>query len=81
MDGLKYHRILLKLSGEALASPQGFGIDPQRALHIAERLAKCVNWAWMLPSSLGPATSGAAASDWKLAWTAPLQTTWACLPP
>jgi len=38
MDGLKYHRILLKLSGEALASPQGFGIDPQRALHIAERV-------------------------------------------
>ncbi|HNZ12398.1 MAG TPA: UMP kinase [Anaerolineaceae bacterium] len=40
MDGLKYHRILLKLSGEALASPQGFGIDPQRALHIAERVGE-----------------------------------------
>ena len=38
MDGLKYHRILLKLSGEALAGPQGFGIDPQRANDIATRV-------------------------------------------
>ncbi len=38
MDGLKYHRILLKLSGEALAGDEGFGIDPRRALDIAERV-------------------------------------------
>jgi len=38
MDGLKYHRILLKLSGEALAGDQGFGIDPQRAEDIAARV-------------------------------------------
>jgi uridylate kinase len=40
MDNLKYHRILLKLSGEALASDDGFGIDPQRALDIAQRVRK-----------------------------------------
>lgn len=38
MDRLKYHRILLKLSGEALAGPQGFGIDPQGAMQIAKRV-------------------------------------------
>jgi uridylate kinase len=38
MDGLKYHRILLKLSGEALGSTQGSGLDPQRALDIARRV-------------------------------------------
>ncbi len=38
MDGLKYHRILLKLSGEALSGAQGFGIDPQRANDIATRV-------------------------------------------
>ena len=38
MDGLKYHRIMLKLSGEALSGPQGFGIDPQRANDIAIRV-------------------------------------------
>lgn len=35
---LKYHRILLKLSGEALAGDGGFGIDPQRAEDIAYRV-------------------------------------------
>lgn len=36
MNGLKYHRILLKLSGEALSGPQGFGIDYSRALEMAK---------------------------------------------
>jgi uridylate kinase len=34
---LKYRRILLKLSGEALAGPEGFGINPKRAEDIAVR--------------------------------------------
>ncbi|MCI0521759.1 MAG: UMP kinase [Chloroflexi bacterium] len=38
MEGLKYHRILLKLSGEALGGPDGFGIDPYRAEDIAARV-------------------------------------------
>jgi len=39
-NSLKYHRILLKLSGEALAGPQGFGIDPRRAEDIAMRVGE-----------------------------------------
>lgn len=35
---LKYRRILLKLSGEALAGPDGFGIDPDQAEDIAVRI-------------------------------------------
>lgn len=31
----KYRRIILKLSGEALAGEQGFGIDPEVVRHIA----------------------------------------------
>ncbi len=38
MESLKYHRILLKLSGEALGSDVGSGIDPQQALAIAQRV-------------------------------------------
>jgi uridylate kinase len=38
MTNLKYHRILLKLSGEALAGPDGFGIDPLQAEAIAGRV-------------------------------------------
>jgi uridylate kinase len=33
-----YRRILLKLSGESLAGPQGFGIDPKRAEELAYRV-------------------------------------------
>jgi uridylate kinase len=38
MEGLRYHRILLKLSGEALSSGQGSGIDPAAAKTIAEQV-------------------------------------------
>jgi len=37
-NGIKYRRILLKLSGEALAGQDGFGIDPTRAEDIAQRV-------------------------------------------
>lgn len=34
----KYNRILLKLSGESLAGPDSFGIDPHQAEYIASRV-------------------------------------------
>jgi len=37
-DKLKYRRILLKLSGEALSGEQGVAIDPGRAEDIAQRV-------------------------------------------
>lgn len=36
MPKLKYNRVLLKMGGEALAGPNGFGIDPARARSVAE---------------------------------------------
>lgn len=38
VEHLKYKRILLKLSGEALSGPSGVGIDPKRATNIAHRI-------------------------------------------
>src|ERR1043166_2099213 len=38
MSELKYKRVLLKLSGEALAHNQGFGVDPVRVHEIAEEI-------------------------------------------
>lgn len=35
---LPYRRVLLKLSGEALAGNTGFGIDPEKAAYIAQRV-------------------------------------------
>jgi len=40
MEKLQYSRILLKLSGEALAGPQGFGIDPATIQAISSELAE-----------------------------------------
>jgi len=34
----KYHRILLKVGGESLAGPQGFGIDPDQAEILANKI-------------------------------------------
>ncbi|QQE80830.1 UMP kinase [Alicyclobacillus sp. SO9] len=38
----KYKRVILKLSGEALAGQQGFGIDPNVIHNIAQQLAEVV---------------------------------------
>jgi len=38
METLSYHRILLKLGGEALGGAGGVGIDPIRANRIAQRV-------------------------------------------
>jgi len=38
MTEVKYHRIMLKLGGESLAGPSGFGIDPEQAEKIAARV-------------------------------------------
>jgi uridylate kinase len=37
---ISYSRVLLKLGGEALAGPQGFGIDPDRATQVASQISQ-----------------------------------------
>ena len=41
--GLKYKRVLLKLSGEALMGNQGFGIDPEMINNIANEIKHVVS--------------------------------------
>jgi len=41
-ENVKYKRILLKLSGEALSGEEGYGIDPLKAEDIAKRVHKIV---------------------------------------
>ena len=41
--GLKYKRVLLKLSGEALMGNQGFGIDPEMINNIAKEIKNVVS--------------------------------------
>ncbi len=39
---LKYQRILLKLSGESMAGPEGFGVDPQQAENMARYVQEII---------------------------------------
>ena len=39
----RFHRILLKLSGELLKGPQGGGIDPEATGQVAERIREAVD--------------------------------------
>lgn len=41
-EGYKYDRVLLKLSGEALAGDQGYGIDPKVVDDLADQIAEIV---------------------------------------
>lgn len=43
MAGPRYRRVLLKLSGEALAGSQGFGLDPEVLTYIAEEIKVAVD--------------------------------------
>jgi uridylate kinase len=38
MPNIRYRRILLKLGGEALAGQGGFGIDPEKAAEVAQKV-------------------------------------------
>jgi uridylate kinase len=40
VSAISYRRVLLKLGGEALAGPQGFGIDPDRATQVASQISQ-----------------------------------------
>ncbi|HLD92619.1 MAG TPA: UMP kinase [Anaerolineales bacterium] len=52
-DAPKYKRILLKLSGEALAGDEGFGIDPDKAETIAQRVTEVVRMDVQLAIVIG----------------------------
>lgn len=54
VQGLKYTRVLLKLSGEALAGAQGYGIDPP----VVERLTEEVKAVSMMGAALGLVIGG-----------------------
>ena len=68
----KYKRVIIKLSGEALAGEIGYGLESNTLNTLAEQIAEI--------SALGVevATSGAASLERSAASIVPRQTTWAC---
>jgi uridylate kinase len=53
MPNLRYTRVLLKLSGEALAGGQGFGIDPHTTQAICRELVEVVHMGLQLSLVIG----------------------------
>lgn len=53
MCELRYKRVLLKLSGEALAGEQGYGIDPQTITTIANEVKEVVECGVQLSLVIG----------------------------
>ena len=53
MAELKYQRVLLKLSGEALAGEGGFGINPSQAEFLAHRVLDVVNMGIQIAVVIG----------------------------
>jgi uridylate kinase len=53
MGTLKYKRILLKLGGEALAGPDGVGIDPVKAKEVAAKIKAVKNHGVMVALVIG----------------------------
>ena len=81
-SGLRYKRLLLKLSGEALMGKAAYGID----VPVVQRLSREIRDAMRGGRGDRASWSAAATSSagWPApprAWTAPPPTTWACWPP
>ena len=68
----KYRRVVLKLSGEALAGDQGFGINPDVVEEIAAQIT-----ALMLRLLSGAAIYGVGLQAARRGWIARLRITWA----
>ena len=76
----KFKRVVLKLSGEAMAGEKGFGIDPLVVDSIARQI-KDVTEAGLevrLRLLTAAATSGADCPAARKVWTGQLRTIWAC---
>lgn len=53
MDKLRYGRVMLKLSGEALAGDQGFGIEPKTIQAICQELVEAASLGVQLSLVIG----------------------------
>ena len=76
-----FKRMLLKLSGEALAANQGFGVDPLRIHEIAAELADVHSLDIQIAIVVGGGNFFRGVALQAARWIAFPPTTWACWPP
>lgn len=75
----KYHRILLKLSGESLMGKQGYGIDSARLNEYATQIASLAENGVEVAIVIGGGNIFRGLSGAPRASTASRATRWACL--
>ena len=73
----KYKRVLLKISGEALAGTNGFGLDEHTIAHISENIKKIVDMGVQVSIVVGEEISGE--DEAVKIWTEQELTIWVCL--
>ena len=77
---MKYQRILLKLSGEALMGDQTHGIDPVKIDTYAKEIKRYLTKALKLPSSLGAEIFLEGSLEQAKEWIVYRLITWGCSP-
>ena len=74
----KYNRIVLKLSGEALAGDQGFGINPVIVKSISEQIRELVELNVEVAVVVGAGNIWRGKTGAELGWTEPTPIIWGC---
>lgn len=78
METKKFNRIVLKLSGEALAGEQGYGIDPKTVEKIAKQVVEVSKLGIQVAIVVGGGNIWRGLSGSAKVWIAFLPITWGC---
>ena len=71
-----FHRVVLKLSGEALMGDEPYGIDPDRIAGVARQVHESVERGVEVAIVVARGTSSAACGARPWGWTGRRRTTW-----
>ena len=81
MSDIRYKRVLLKLSGEALMGDGHYGIDPKVTDHLAKQVKELLAVGHEVGIVVAAAIFSAAWLELPAVWSVLRPITWACLQP
>ena len=81
MAQLKYKRVLLKISGEALAGDKHFGFDFDVVSKVCDVIKQCSEMGVEMGIVIGGGNFWRGVKTARARWPARAPTTWACSPP
>lgn len=81
MSDIRYKRVLLKLSGEALMGDGQYGIDPKVTDHLAKQVKELLAVGHEVGVVVGGGNIFRGMAGAAVAWSVLRPTTWACWQP